>query len=236
MENDGEPSGPTQARSRRWTRCCRRTQTSAASIHFYVHATENAGVPRARRALRRPPRRRWRRWPATWSTCPRTPEYRVGRYEDAAQANLAALGRRPRLRREDRHADAARAADAPRPRHLVRPGRRADGRRRRCGAALHRAVQPRLSRPAGLRPAAGVGAGQVYAALGRIAPPQSVLAAPDSVVGQAVPRGDAPLRPRRGLPEARRPADARAEAALVDVVPIVVNPLSHEAAVFRSRG
>ncbi len=231
MENDGEPSGPTKAMQALAPLLPKHPDASGL-IHFYVHATENAGQPQlaeayADRLAALAP------MASHMVHMPSHTYYRVGRYEDAAQANLAAL-------RVDR--DYAEKTDFPTPLsglmyhvHDIQFGLAGALMAGDDAAALRFIEQFNhdFPGPPAYDPRQGFGAGQVYAALGRIAPPQSVLAAPDSVAGKPFleamrhyARGEAYLR-------LGRPADARAEAALVDVVPIVVNPLSHEAAVLQ---
>src|SRR6185437_2385099 len=160
-------------------------------------------------------------------------EYRLGRYEDAARANLDAL-------RVD--SDYAAKTDFPTPLgaltyhfHDIAFGIGAAMMAGDGSAALKfvAAFNRDFPAPATYDPRAEQVAADVYAALGRFAAPATVLAAPDTVAGHAYleamrhyARGEAALR-------LGRPADARAEAALVVAPVAAVAPASRNGTVLR---
>jgi hypothetical protein len=214
MENShDDPSGPTRAVQVLGPLLPTHPEASGL-IHFYVHATEDAGVPQraapyaARLAALAPSASHMVHMPShTW--------YRLGRYEDAALANLAAL---------DADLAYARKTDTPTPLgrltyhfHDIQFG---------LGAAMlsgDRKIVLRLVRqfdqdfptPAAYSSRDEGAAAQALAALGRFAAPQTVLDEPDTVLAKPFltamrhyARGEAYLR----LAQTDR---ARAEAALV---------------------
>ncbi len=159
--------------------------------------------------------------------------YRVGRYEDAALANLAAL-------RVDR--EYAEQTDFPTPLsgltyhfHDIQFGLAGALMAGDAAAALRfvAAFNRDFPSPATYDPRTEMAAGQTYAALGRVAPPETVLAAPDSVAAQ--PFLEAMRHYARGEADLRlgQPAQARAEAALVAMPASAYNVLSRETAVLR---
>jgi hypothetical protein len=183
-------------------------------IHFYVHATEDAGVPElaapyaARLAVLAPSASHMVHMPShTW--------YRIGRYEDAALANVAAL---------DADRAYAEKTDFPSPLgrltyhfHDIAFGLGAAMISGDSGVALKLVRQFNLDfpSPAAYDPQAEGAAAKVYAALGRFAPSSTVLDAPDTVAARPFleamrhyARGEAYLRLGRA-------ADVRDEAALV---------------------
>ena len=183
-------------------------------VHFYVHATEEAGVPElaapyaGRLAELAPGASHMVHMPShTW--------YRIGRYEDAAQANLAAL-------RADRAY--AEKTDFPTPlgrltyhAHDIAFGLAGAMMAGDGPAALElvRQFNQDFPDPAAYGPRDEGGAAQTLAALGRFADPRTVLATPDTVATKPFlealrhsARGEADLR----LGDA---AGARTEAALV---------------------
>ena len=224
MENDGEAGGATIAMQVLQPLLPEHPDASGL-IHFYVHATENAGVPQ----LAEPYADRLAQLAPMASHMVHMPShtyYRVGRYEDAALANLAALRVDQTLRREDRLPDPARRPDVPLPRHPVRHRRRDDGRATRAAALqLVSAFNRDFPSPAAYNPRQQIAAGQTYAALGRFAAPADGAGRAGHGGRQPVPRSDAPLRPRRGRTcGSAAPGDARAEAALVAAPPAAVAP------------
>ncbi len=226
MEGHGDPSGPTIA-VQALQPLVPRHPDHTGLIHFYVHATEDSGQPQ----LAEPYADRLAELAPMASHLVHMPShtyYRVGRYEDAVRANLAAL-------RVD--AAYARKTDFPDPLgaltyhfHDIEFG---------LGAALIAGDRPAALRlvaafnrdfpsPATYNSQAQSGAGEVYVALGRFAPPAAVLAAPDTVADRPYleamrhyARGEADLR-------LRRLGEARAEAALVAMPPA---PASHKAVI-----
>lgn len=231
MENDGDPAGPTKAMQVLAPLLPSHPDASGL-VHFYVHATENAGQPQLAEAYAD---RLAALAPAASHMVhmPSHTYYRVGRYEDAALANLAAL-------KADR--DYAEKTDFPTPLsglpyhvHDIQFGLAGALMAGDDAAALRfiEAFDHDFPGPPTYDGRQAFGAGQIYAALGRVAPPERVLAAPDSVAGQPFleamrhyARGEAYLR-------LGRPADARTEAALVTAPSSVVNALSHQAAVLQ---
>jgi tetratricopeptide (TPR) repeat protein len=185
-------------------------------VHFYVHATEEAGTPElaapyaGRLAELAPSASHMVHMPShTW--------YRIGRYEDAAQANLAAL-----------RADAAYAQKTDFPTPLGRLTYHAhdiafglagammagDGP---AALELVRQFNQDFPSPAAYDPRAEGGAAQTLMALGRFADPRTVLAMPDTAAAKPYlealrhyARGEADLR----LGDA---VGARAEATLTTV-------------------
>lgn len=213
VEGHGDPSGPTIAMQALQPLLAAHPNSSGL-VHFWVHATENAGVPD-----RAEPYADHLAALAPMAShmvhMPSHIEYRLGRYEDAAQANLAAL-------RVDR--DYAAKTDFPGPLgaltyhfHDIAFGIAGAMMAGDSGAALQIVAEFNrdFPRPATYDPRAAMAARDVYAAFGRFAPPQDVLAAPDTVSGD--PGLEAMRHYARGEAYLRlgRPADARAEAALV---------------------
>jgi tetratricopeptide (TPR) repeat protein len=183
-------------------------------IHFYVHASEDAGAPEraapyaAKLAILAPAASHMVHMPShTW--------FRLGRYEDAVQANLAAL-------KVDRAY--ARATDFPTPLgaltyhfHDIAFGLGAAmmSGDRRAALALVRQFDQDFPSPATYNQQAQGAAAKVFMALGHLAPPRQVLGAPDTVASKPFleamrhyARGEAYLRLGRS-------GDVRAEAALV---------------------
>ena len=183
-------------------------------VHFYVHATEDAGTPElaapyaGRLAELAPAASHMVHMPShTW--------YRIGRYEDAAQANLAAL-------RAD-HAYAERT-EFPGPlgqltyhAHDIAFGLAGAMMAGDGPAALElvRQFNRDFPNPAAYDPRAEGGAAQTLPALGRFADPHMVLAMPDTVA--AKPYLEALRHYARGEADLRldHAADVRIEAALV---------------------
>ena len=213
MEGHGDPSGPTIA-MRALAPLLPSHPAHSGLIHFYVHATEDAGAPE----LAEPYADRLAQLAPMASHMVHMPShtyYRVGRYEDAAQANLAAL-------RVDR--EYAEKTDFPTPLgaltyhfHDIAFGLGGAMMAGDAAAALTfvAAFNRDFPSPATYDARAEMAGGDVYAALGRFGAPASVLAAPDTVAGRPFleamrhyARGEAALR-------LGRPADARAEASLV---------------------
>jgi len=213
MEGHDDPSGPTRAVQVLGPLMPAHARYTGL-IHFYVHATEEAGVPELAApyagtlATLAPSASHMVHMPShTW--------FRIGRYEDAALANVAAL-----------EADRAYAekTDFPTPLggltyhfHDIGFG---------LGAAMmsgDSAIALKLVRqfnrdfpsPATYDPQALGAAADAYFALGRFEKPARVLAAPDTVATKPYleamrhyARGEAYLRLGRA-------GDARAEAVLV---------------------
>jgi hypothetical protein len=187
-------------------------------IHFYVHATENAGTPElaapyaGRLAELAPAASHMVHMPShTW--------YRIGRYEDAARANLDAL-----------RADAAYAekTDFPTPlgrltyhAHDIAFGLAGAMMAGDAPAALElvRQFNQDFPDPGAYDPRAEGGAAQTLVAFGRFAEPGAVLAMPDTVA--AKPYLEALRHYARGEADLRlgRAGDARAEAALTKLPP-----------------
>jgi hypothetical protein len=214
LENDeDDPSGPTRAVEVLRPLLPAHADSSGL-VHFFVHATEDAGEPElaapyaARLAQLAPSASHMVHMPShTW--------FRVGRYEDAALANVAAL-----------KADRAYAekTDFPTPLggltyhfHDIRFGLAAammsgDGR---IALNLVGQFNRDFPAPAAFDARTQIAAGDVYAAMGRFASPSVVLAAPDAAPANPFlaamrhyARGEANLR-------LGHTADARAEAALI---------------------
>jgi tetratricopeptide (TPR) repeat protein len=212
-ESHDDPSGPTNAVAA-LEPLLPAHQDVSGLVHFYVHATEDAGVPEraapyaAKLAELAPSASHMVHMPShTW--------YRIGRYEAAAQANLAAL-------RADRAY--AEKTDFPTPlggltyhSHDIQFGLGGAAMAGDAPAALAFVRQFIRDYP---NPAAydgrmeGAG-GATWMALGRFAAPADVLAAPDTVA--AHPYLEAMRHYARGEADIRlgRAADARTEAALV---------------------
>jgi tetratricopeptide (TPR) repeat protein len=214
MENShDDPSGPTRAVQVLEPLLPAHPDYSGL-IHFYVHATEDAGIAEraapyaAKLALLAPSASHMVHMPShTW--------YRLGRYEDAARANVAALD-----------ADLAYAEKTDTPTPLGRLTYHFHDIQFGLGAAMlsgDRAIALKLVRqfdqdfptPATFISRDEGAAAQAFAAFGRFAPPQAVLAEPDTVSAKPYleamrhyARGEAYLR----LGQADR---AGAEAALV---------------------
>ncbi|HEY1425166.1 MAG TPA: hypothetical protein VGF50_00715 [Caulobacteraceae bacterium] len=213
MDNDGDPAGPTIAMQALEPLLAAHPNASGL-VHFWVHATENAGVPEraepyADRLAALAP------MASHMVHMPTHIYFRIGRYEDTARANLAAL-------RVDR--DYAEKTDFPDPLgaltyhfHDIAFGLAGAMMAGDADAALEfvAAFNRDFPGPATFDARAQMAARDVYAAFGRFADPQKVLAAPDSVA--ADPALEAMRHYARGLAYLRlgRPADARAEAALV---------------------
>jgi tetratricopeptide (TPR) repeat protein len=231
MENDGEAGGATIAMQALQPLLPKHPDASGL-IHFYVHATENAGVPQ----LAEPYADRLAQLAPMASHMVHMPShtyYRVGRYEDAALANLAAL------RVDQTYAE---KTDFPTPLgdlmyhfHDIQFGiagamMAGDAA---AGLQLVSAFNRDFPSPAAYDPRQQIAAGQIYAALGRFAAPADVLAAPDTVA--ASPFLEAMRHYARGEAYLRlgRPGDARTEAALVAAPPAAVAPLSRNGAVLQ---
>jgi tetratricopeptide (TPR) repeat protein len=220
LERDGDPSGPTRALQVLEPLVASHPDVSGL-VHFYVHATEDAGVPEraapyaARLAELAPSASHMVHMPShTW--------FRIGRYEDAAQANVAAL-----------KVDLAyaRRTDFPTPLgrltyhfHDIAFGL--------AGAVLagDQAVAQDMIRrfnrdfpaPATYDSQAESAAAAVLEAVGRIEAPAAVLSAPDTEASR--PYLEALRHYARGEADLRlgRLDDARAEAALVVLPPSFV--------------
>jgi tetratricopeptide (TPR) repeat protein len=220
LEREGDPSGPTRALQVLEPLVASHPDVSGL-VHFYVHATEDAGVPEraasyaARLAELAPSASHMVHMPShTW--------FRIGRYEDAARANLAAL-----------KVDLAYAqrTDFPTPLgrltyhfHDIAFGL--------AGAVMagDQAVAQDMIRqfnsdfpaPATYDSQAESGAAAVLAAVGRVEPPATVLAAPDAVASR--PYLEALRHYARGEADLRlgRLDDAQAEAAQVILPPSFV--------------
>ena len=186
-------------------------------LHFYIHATEEAGEPE----LAEPYAARVAELAPNASHMVHMPShtfYRVGRYEDAARANLAAL-------RIDRAY--AEKTDFPTPLgrmlyhfHDVQFGIAAammsgDGT---MALKFVRTFNRDFPDPSSYDPRAEMAGGTAWAAYGRFAPPRRVLAAPDRVA--AKPFLEALRHYARGEEDLRlgHAAQAREEAERV-VVP-----------------
>jgi hypothetical protein len=213
LEGHGDPSGPTRAVQVLGPLLSRHPDDSGL-IHFYVHATEDAGVPElaepyaARLATLAPAASHMVHMPShTW--------FRVGRYEDAALANAAALA-----------VDRAYAEKTDFPTPLGAMTYHSHDISFGLGAAMMSgdgAIAMKLLRqfnqdfpaPASYTPQTASAAARAYAALGRFGAPKDVLAAPDSVA--AKPYAEALRHYARGEAYLRlgRAAEVRAEAALV---------------------
>jgi tetratricopeptide (TPR) repeat protein len=215
MERDGDDAAPARAVAVLKPLVPAHPDQSGL-IHFYVHATEDAGTPElaapyaARLAELAPAASHMVHMPShTW--------YRIGRYEDAAQANLAAL-----------RADAAYAEKTDFPTPLGRLTYHAhdiafglagammagDGP---AALELVRQFNQDFPDPATYDPRAEGGAAQTLVALGRFAAPGAVLAMPDTVA--AKPYLEALRHYARGEADMRlgRARDARAETALTNL-------------------
>ena len=213
MEGEGDPSGPTRALQVLEPLVPAHADSSGL-IHFYVHATEEAGVPEraapyaARLAQLAPSASHMVHMPShTW--------FRIGRYEEAALANVAAL-----------KADLAyaRRTDFPTPLgrltyhfHDIAFGLAAAvmAGDRQVALDMIRQFNRDFPSPATYDSQAESAAADVLEALGRVEEPSVVLAAPDAVASKPClealrhyARGEADLRLGRA-------ADARAEAAQV---------------------
>jgi tetratricopeptide (TPR) repeat protein len=182
-------------------------------VHFYVHATEEAGVPEraapyaAKLAELAPMASHMVHMPShTW--------FRIGRYEDAAQANLAAL-------RADRAYAEKTAIPTPLGAvvyhsHDIQFGLGGAMTAGDAPAALELVRQFNRDYPGAAAEAGGkYAAAATWMAFGRFEDPEKVLAAPDTVAADPIlealrhyARGEADLRLGRA-------ADVRAEAALV---------------------
>ena len=229
VENDGEPAGATIAMQALQPLLPAHADSSGL-VHFFVHATENAGQPQ----LAEPYADRLAALAPNASHMVHMPShtyFRVGRYEDAALANLAAL-----------KADRAYAekTDFPTPlgaltyhAHDIQFGLAGALMAGDDAAALRFIAQFNHDFPGPFDGRQGFAAGEIYAAFGRVAPPERVLAAPDSVAGK--PYLEAMRHDARGEADVRlgRPADARAEAALVTAPPGVAGARSHQSAVLQ---
>jgi tetratricopeptide (TPR) repeat protein len=214
MENQhDDPSGPTRGVQVLGPLLPRHPDNTGL-IHFYVHATEDAGLPElaapyaAKLAALAPAASHMVHMPShIW--------FRLGRYEAAAQANVSAL---------DADLAYAKSTDWPTPlgrityhSHDIKFGLAAammsgDGS---IAMKLVRQFDQDYPTPATYEPQAIGPAGETFAAFGRFAAPQAVLAAPDTVAVNPFleamrhyARGEAYLR----LGQADR---VRTEAALV---------------------
>jgi hypothetical protein len=224
MENHhDDPSGPTRA-VQVLAPLLPAHPDNTGLIHFYVHATEDAGVPQlaapyaAKLAVLASAASHMVHMPShTW--------FRLGRYEEAAQANVTALD-----------ADLAYAKSTDWPTPLGRITYHSHDIKFGLGAAMMSgdgAIAMRLVRqfeqdyptPATYDPQAIGPAGETFAAFGRFAAPRTVLAAPDNVT--ANPFLEAMRRYARGEAHLRlgQADQARAEAALV-VMPASASPTS----------
>jgi hypothetical protein len=229
MEWVGDPSGPTRAVAVLAPLVPRHSDVSGL-VHFYIHATEDAGVPEQAEAYA--PRLAELAPSASHMVhMPSHTYFRVGRYEDAALANVAAL-------KVDRAY--AEKTSFPTPLggllyhfHNVRFGlggalMAGDAK---TGLALVRLFNQDFPAPASYDPRAAQAAGETYAALGRLAPPAEILSAPDTVASNPqleamrhYARGEAYLRlgDARGLAreaEALGPAPApEAAQSTADIV------------------
>ena len=214
MENShDDPSGPTRAVQVLGPLLPAHPDYSGL-IHFYVHATEDAGAPElaapyaAKLATLAPLASHMVHMPShTW--------YRIGRYEDSALANVAAL-------EVDR--TYAEKTDFPTPLggltyhfHDIAFGLGAAmmSGDSRIALKLVRQFNQDFPSPAAYDPQAEGAAAKVYVALGHFEAPRTVLDAPDTVAAKPFleamrhyARGEAYLR----LGSAK---DVRAEAALV---------------------
>ena len=231
LENDGDPSGPTKALQVLQLLVAKHPDASGL-VHFYVHATENAGVPQ----LAEPYADRLAALAPMASHMVHMPShtfYRVGRYEDAARANLEAL-------RVD--AEYAVKTGFPTPLgaltyhfHDIAFGLGGAMMAGDGDAAMKfvAAFNRDFPAPATYDPRVEMAAADTYAALGRFAEPAKVLAAPDTVASH--PYLEAMRHYARGEADLRlgRPADARAEAALVTAPPSAAPPLTRNWAVLK---
>jgi len=189
---------------------------SSGLIHFYIHATEDAGVPElaapyAERVAQLAPNA------SHMVHMPSHTDFRIGRYEAAALANVAAL-------RVDRAY--AERTDFPTPLgrlmyhfHDIQFGLGAAMMSGDAKIALQLVQQFNhdFPSPSTYDPRAEMAGGQTYAALGRFAAPQAVLAAPDTV--SAKPFLEAMRHYARGEAFVRlsQPAAVRAEAAVISL-------------------
>ncbi len=231
MENDhNDPSGPTRAVQVLGPLLPAHPDDTGL-IHFYVHATEDAGVPElaapyaSKLATLAPSASHMVHMPShTW--------FRIGRYEDAALANVAAL---------DADRAYAEKTDAPTP--LGQLLYHAHDLSFGLGAALLSGdgdialkLLGRFDRdfPGADASAAEATAARAYAAFGRFAAPQAVLDAPAPVGAKPFiaamrhyARGESYLR----LGQAR---DVRAEAARISLPSGLFNaPSPVQAAIVR---
>ena len=214
MENEhGDPSGPTRAVEVLEPLLPAHPDYSGL-IHFYVHATEDAGIAEraapyaAKLAVLAPSASHMVHMPShTW--------YRLGRYEDAATANVAAL---------DADLAYAKNTDAPTPLgrltyhfHDIQFGLGAAmlSGDRDIALKLVRQFDQDFPTPATYISRDEGAAAQTLAAFGRFAEPRAVLAEPDAAPAKPFleamrhyARGEAYLR----LGQADQ---ARAEAALL---------------------
>jgi len=211
-ESHNDPSGPTHAVAA-LEPLLPAHQDSSGLVHFYVHATEEAGVPEraapyaAKLAELAPMASHMVHMPShTW--------FRIGRYEDAAQANLAAL-------RADRAY--AEKTDIPTPlgavvyhSHDIQFGLGGAMMAGDGPAALELVRQFNRDYPGSAAEAGGkYAAAATWMAFGRFEDPEKLLAAPDTVA--ADPSLEALRHYARGEANLRlgRAAGVRTEAALV---------------------
>ena len=212
---DQDPSGPTRA-VQVLSPLLPAHPDSSGLIHFYIHATEDAGEPElaapyaGKLATLAPLASHMVHMPShTW--------LRMGRYEDAARANVAALD-----------ADRAYAEQTDFPTPLGRKTYHAHDLVFGIGAAmlsgdssialgLVRRFDQDFAGP--YDPQAQVSGAAALAAFGRFAPPQAVLDAPAPAAGAPLlaamrhyARGEALLRLRRS-------DEARAEATALVTLP-----------------
>ncbi len=187
-------------------------QNSSGLVHFYIHATENAGVPElaapyAERVAELAPNA------SHMVHMPSHTDFRIGRYEAAALANVRAL-------QVDR--SYAQRTGFPTPLgglryhfHDIQFGLGAammsgDGK---LALWFVRQFNQDFPSPSTYDPRAAMAAGETYEALGRFAPLRDVLAAPDTTstnpfleAMRHYARGEAFVRERQ-------PSGVRAEAA-----------------------
>ncbi|HEY1752764.1 MAG TPA: hypothetical protein VGG29_16015 [Caulobacteraceae bacterium] len=216
VENDGDASAAARAVAVLKPLVATHLDNSGL-VHFYIHATENAGVPELaapyaeRVAELAPGASHMVHMPShTW--------FRIGRYEAAAQANVAAL-----------KADRAYAERTDFPTPLGRLMYHFHDVQFGLGSAMMagdaklalwfvRQFNQDFPSPATYDPRAAIAADAAYAALGRFAPPQAVLEAPDAPLGNPLlaamrhyARGEAFVRLGRA-------ADVRRESGAIGAI------------------
>jgi tetratricopeptide (TPR) repeat protein len=214
MENiHSDPSGPTRA-VQVLEPLLPAHPNSSGLIHFYVHATEDAGVPEraapyaAKLAALAPSASHMVHMPShTW--------YRLGRYEDAVQANVDALN-------ADR--TYATRTDFPTPLggltyhfHDIAFGLGAAlmSGDRRSALELVRQFNRDFPSPASYDPQAEGAAAKTFIALGHLAPPRQVLGGPDTVAAKPFLEAMRHYARAEAYLRLGRVADVRAETALV---------------------
>jgi tetratricopeptide (TPR) repeat protein len=215
VERDGDESAPKKAVAAIQALVPKHPDNTGL-VHFYIHATEETGQAQ----LAEPYVARMSALASGASHMVHMPShtyFRVGRYEDAALSNVAAL-------KVDRAY--AEKTDFPTPLgnliyhfHDLQFGlggalMSGDGK---AALELVRQFNEDFPAPANYPSRVSGAAAQTYAALGRFAPPDQVMAAPDTV--SANPFLEAMRHYARGEVELRlgRPAEARTEAALVAI-------------------